>query len=65
MRPEPANKAVVRALVREQDVAVLPGSLFTPSDERYLRFGVAALEERRLGERGARLRAFGEARGGA
>ncbi|MFF2787856.1 hypothetical protein ACFVT6_13960 [Streptomyces sp. NPDC058049] len=28
---------VVRALVREPDVAVLPGSLFTPSDERYLR----------------------------
>lgn len=29
---------VVRALVREQDVAVLPGSLCTPSDERYPRF---------------------------
>ncbi|MEV6735245.1 hypothetical protein [Streptomyces sp. NPDC051364] len=56
---------MVRALAREQDVAVLPGSLFTPSDERYLRFSFAALEERQLGGLGARLRAFGEARGSA
>lgn len=54
---------VVRALVREQDVALLPGSPFTPSDERYLRFSVAALEERQLGELGAWLWAFGETRG--
>ncbi|MEU0940337.1 aminotransferase [Embleya sp. NPDC005971] len=52
---------VVRGLVTEQDVAVLPGSLFMPSDERFLRFSVAALKERQFGKLRARLLAFGAA----
>ncbi|GAA3768349.1 aminotransferase [Streptomyces phyllanthi] len=53
---------VVRGLVTEQDVAVLPGTLFMPSDERFLRFSIAALKEPQFGELHARLTAFGAAR---
>lgn len=46
---------VVRRLVVEHDVLVIPGTAFTPTDERFLRFSFANLDEGDISELVARL----------
>ncbi len=47
---------VIKRLVLDHDVLAIPGTAFTPTDERWLRFSFANLDEGELVELGARLR---------
>ncbi|MEZ5342260.1 MAG: aminotransferase [Acidimicrobiales bacterium] len=49
---------VVRRLVVDADVLTIPGTAFTPTDERWLRFSFANLDGEQLIELGRRLAAF-------
>ncbi len=51
---EPTD-AVVRRLVLDHDVLVIPGTAFTPSDERMLRFSFANLTDAEIDELPSRL----------
>ena len=46
---------VVKTLVLEHDVLVIPGTAFMPTDERWLRFSFANLETREFAELATRL----------
>jgi aspartate/methionine/tyrosine aminotransferase len=53
-----ATTQVVRRLLLEQGTLVLPGTIFTPSDDGYLRLSFASLSIDELDELGTRLREF-------
>ncbi len=53
--------AIVRRLVVDHDVLVIPGTAFTTDDERMLRFSFANLDAGQITELGVRLAEFGEA----
>lgn len=46
---------VIKRLVLDHDVLAIPGTAFTPTDERWIRFSYANLEPDQLHELGARL----------
>jgi aspartate/methionine/tyrosine aminotransferase len=46
---------VVERLVLDHDVLVIPGTAFTPGDERWIRFSYANLDEHELDRLGSRL----------
>ncbi|MEM7096522.1 MAG: aminotransferase [Actinomycetota bacterium] len=46
---------VVASLLRERDILVIPGTAFTPEDERFLRFSFANLDESEIDELARRL----------
>ena len=46
---------VVRRLVLDHDVLAIPGTAFTPTDDRWIRFSYANLDEVQLDELGSRL----------
>ncbi len=50
---------VVKRLVLNHDVLVIPGTAFTPTDERWLRFSYANLDPEQLTELGHRLEQAG------
>lgn len=54
-----ATDEVVRRLVLGHDVLTIPGTAFTPTDEGFLRFSFANLDEAQLCELGARLAELG------
>ncbi len=54
-----ATADVVRDLILDHDVLTIPGSAFTPTDEGFLRFSFANLDEAALADLGDRLRAYG------
>lgn len=60
---EIASEELVRRLVLEQGVLVIPGSAFTPDDEHMLRFSFANATADELEALGDRLSALGEASG--
>lgn len=47
---------VVKRLVLDHDVLVIPGTAFMPADDRWIRFSYANLDEAQLDELGVRLR---------
>ena len=53
--------AIVRRLVVDHDILVIPGTAFTTDDERMLRFSFANLDAGQITELGVRLAEFGEA----
>lgn len=46
---------VIKRLVLDHDVLAIPGTAFTPTDDRWIRFSYANLDEPELDELGARL----------
>jgi aspartate/methionine/tyrosine aminotransferase len=46
---------VIKRLVLDHDVLAIPGTAFTPTDERWVRFSFANLDVRELDDLGARL----------
>jgi aspartate/methionine/tyrosine aminotransferase len=54
---------VVRRLVLDHDVLVIPGTAFTPADDRWLRFSFANLDPPDLDEMAERLAEMGSALG--
>lgn len=50
---------VIKRLVLDHDVLAIPGTAFTPTDERWVRFSYANLDPDRLDELGRRLDAMG------
>lgn len=50
---------VIKRLVLDHDVLAIPGTAFTPTDERWLRFSFANLDEGELAELGVRLAEMG------
>ncbi|MEM7339574.1 MAG: aminotransferase [Actinomycetota bacterium] len=50
---------VIKRLVLDHDVLAIPGTAFTPSDERWVRFSFANLDEPELHELGIRLSEMG------
>ncbi|MEZ5217820.1 MAG: aminotransferase class I/II-fold pyridoxal phosphate-dependent enzyme [Ilumatobacteraceae bacterium] len=52
---ETPTAEVVKRLVLDHDVLVIPGTAFTPTDERWLRFSFANLDESELDELAVRL----------
>ncbi len=53
--------SIVRRLVVDHDVLVIPGTAFTTDDQRMLRFSFANLDADRIRELGVRLAEWGEA----
>ncbi len=53
-----STETVLRRLVTELDVLVIPGTAFTPDDERFLRFSFANLTPSQIDELGIRLASF-------
>jgi aspartate/methionine/tyrosine aminotransferase len=53
--PDVATTEVVKRLVLDHDVLVIPGTAFMPTDERWIRFSYANLDEHELDELGTRL----------
>ncbi|MEL7157382.1 MAG: aminotransferase [Actinomycetota bacterium] len=51
---------VIKRLVLDHDVLAIPGTAFTPTDERWIRFSFANLDDEELGELGHRLHEMGE-----
>ncbi len=51
---EPTTE-VIRRLVLDHDVLAIPGTAFTPTDDRWIRFSYANLDEPELDDLGARL----------
>lgn len=49
------TESVVRRLVVEHDVLTIPGTAFTPTDERMIRFSFANLDPGQIAELGTRL----------
>ncbi len=58
-RPDLATDAVVRRLVLDHDVLVIPGTAFTIHDDQMIRMSFANLSEDQLPELADRLREFG------
>jgi aspartate/methionine/tyrosine aminotransferase len=56
---------VVRRLVLDHDLLVIPGTAFTPTDDRWLRFSFANLEADDLRELARRLAEMASATGDA
>ncbi len=52
---------VIKRLVLDHDVLAIPGTAFTPTDERWIRFSFANLDRDELHELGARLKEMGRA----
>ncbi len=50
---------VIKRLVLDHDVLAIPGTAFTPTDDRWVRFSYANLEATEFDELGARLAEFG------
>ena len=57
--PDRSTDDVVRQLVLEHDVLVIPGTAFTPSDQAMLRFSFANLEPDEIAELPSRLEEMG------
>ncbi len=56
---------VIKRLVLDHDVLAIPGTAFTPTDEGWVRFSYANLDEGRLDELGRRLTEMGPSATGA
>lgn len=52
------TEEVVRRLLFEHGIFVLPGTIFSKADDRYLRFGFGQLSSNEIDELGMRLREF-------
>ncbi|MEM9464188.1 MAG: aminotransferase [Actinomycetota bacterium] len=59
--PDDTTAAIVRRLVVEHDILVIPGTAFTTTDERMLRFSFANLDADQITELGVRLAEWGRA----